>query len=78
MMLRVEKAYEYEKGRPKNEITTQLWEMLIAPDKDLLGTFLKDWKEKGLLGAYLVGEKKKQIGSAFDKIIELESGKRKE
>ncbi|OGS28219.1 MAG: hypothetical protein A2297_01920 [Elusimicrobia bacterium RIFOXYB2_FULL_48_7] len=78
LLLRIEKAYEYEKGRPKNEITTQLWEMLIDPDKDMLGTFLKDWKTRDSLEAYLVGEKKKQIRSAFDKIIELESGKRKE
>ena len=75
LILKVEKSYEYEKGRPKNEITIKMWDKLKSPDKDLLGGFLKLWKQKGTLNQSFVEEKSKQIGKAFDEIIGLESGK---
>lgn len=75
LQLNVEKAYEYEKGREKNEITTKMWEILLNPDSDLLGGFIKRWKDEGKLNKAYVLEKQKQIGEAFDQIIGLESGK---
>ena len=75
LMLNVEKAYEYEKGREKNAITTKMWEILLNPESDLLGGFIKRWKDEGKLNKAYVLEKQKQIGEAFDQIIGLESGK---
>jgi hypothetical protein len=71
----LEKAYEYDRGRPLNRITVTQWEILLSSDRNLVGGFLKMWKNKGSLGATFVAEKKTQIAEAFDQIIGLESGK---
>ena len=71
----LEKAYEYDLGRPLNKITVAQWAILLDPERNLVGGFLKMWKNKDTVGAAFVAEKKKQIGEAFDQIIGLESGK---
>ena len=78
LMLSVDKAYEYAKGRPKNEISTEQWARIRDPDRNLLGGFVKRWKEQGQLSPVFVREAGAQIAVAFDQIIELESGKNKE
>jgi hypothetical protein len=78
LMLNVDKAYEYAKGRPKNEVSTEQWEKMKDPNSNLLGGFLKRWKEQGQLSPAFVKEAGIQIAKAFDQIIELESGKNKE
>lgn len=78
LMLSVDKAYEYAKGRPKNEISTEQWAKMKDPNSNLLGGFIKRWKEQGQLSAVFVKEAETQVAKAFDQIIELESGKSKE
>lgn len=68
-------AYEYAKGRPGNEITTNQWEIMINPDRNLIGGFLRIWKEDLILSPVFVNEAQGVIGEAFDTIIGLESGK---
>jgi hypothetical protein len=68
-------AYEYAKGRPNNEISTKQWEIMIDPDRNLIGGFLKIWKQDLILSPVFVSEAKGVIGDAFDTIIGLESGK---
>ena len=75
--LNIEKAYEYAKGLPKNEITARQWEILKDPNRKLLGGFLKRWEEKSKLSEVFVREAQIQVAEGFDTIIELESGKRK-
>ena len=75
--LTLRKAYEYDKGRPLNAITLKQWDLLLSPDHDLLGGFLRDWKRKGQFKPVAVSEKKKQVADGFDQIIGLESGKLK-
>ena len=75
LLTKVEKAYEYEKARPKNVITTKMWEKLKDPEKNLLGGFLKIWQEKKTLSKTFIEEAKKTVSDAFDQIIGLESGK---
>lgn len=77
LVLELDKAYEYDRGRQLNKITVAQWDVLRDPNRNLVGGFLKMWKEKGKLGAAFVAEKKKQIADAFDQIIQLESGKRR-
>lgn len=74
-MIELDKAYEYERGRPLNTDTIKQWDTLRDPNRDLLGGFLKEWKEDGKLLPVYVERKKAQIGTAFDQIIQLESGK---
>ena len=75
LVIELNKAYEYDRGRSLNKITVTQWDVLRDPNADLVGGFLKMWKAKGSLLPGLVREKKIQIGKAFDKIIALESGK---
>lgn len=75
LKLDLEKAYEYSKQIPLNEITTQQWKLLKNPDKNLLGGFLKQWQEDSTLSAFYIDEKKMEISDAFDQIIELETKK---
>lgn len=78
LLVKVDKAYEYEKGRPKNEITTRMWEIIRDPDRNLLGGFIKRWREKGKLSKAFVEEAKGLVGEVFDIITGLESQKIKE
>jgi hypothetical protein len=68
-------AYEYAKGRPNNEITVKQWEIMINPDRNLIGGFLRIWEEDLILSPVFVSEAQSVIGDAFDTIIGLESGK---
>lgn len=72
---RLEKAHEFAKGRPNNEISAKQWEILIDQDGNLLGGFLERWERKSSLNETFVSQKQDQIADAFDTIIELESGK---
>ena len=71
----IEKIYEYEKNRPKNEFTTHMWEILKDTTRNLYGGFITRWKTEGRLGRTFINEKKKQIGDSFDQIAQLESKK---
>jgi len=71
----LDKAYEYDRNRPLNEITIKLWDKLRNPDGDLLGGFLREWQEEGALRPKYVAHKKTQIAEGFDTLIQLESGK---
>jgi hypothetical protein len=69
------KAYEFAKGRPNNEISTNQWKILLDQDRNLLGGFLKRWEEEETLSEMFVSEAQKLVSDAFDTIIGLESGK---
>jgi hypothetical protein len=76
--VRIEKIYEYEKGKPSNSITTQQWEILKSPEHDLYGGYIKEWALKDSLKAAYVEDKRKQIEGSFDLIIKLETKKVKD
>jgi len=69
------KAYEFAKGRPNNEISANQWEILIDEDRNLIGGFLKRWEEEETLSEMFVSEAQLIVSDAFDTIIGLESGK---
>lgn len=75
---RVEKVYEYELHRPNNKLTLEMWQTLKAPGKHLLGGYFTRWQQHYKLDTVFIRESKQQVGAAFDKIAELESGKIKE
>jgi hypothetical protein len=75
LTIKIDKAYEYEKGRPKNEITTRMWDVLKSPERNLLGGFVKRWREKGKLSQAFIEESKELVAEAFDLISSLESQK---
>ena len=74
------KGYEYDKNRPHNEITRQMWEVLLFKDPSdprngIWPRFLDEWKAAGTLKPAEITNDKEDVGRAFDKIIQLESGK---
>jgi hypothetical protein len=73
--LDMDKAYEYARGRPKNELSTKQWEIVRDPARNSLGGFLKLWETKGVLGETFVSEAKKAVADHLDQISGLESGK---
>jgi hypothetical protein len=77
LIQRIDKAYEYAKGRKDNDLSTKQWEILKDPDGNLMGSILKKWKSQDKLSSTYLTEKIKQISDAYDEIITLESGKQK-
>jgi hypothetical protein len=71
----LDKLYEYELHRKKNQLRIQMWDLLRNPEKNLLGGFLSRWKSEGQLNPGFVSEAKIIVGKAFDQLAELESGK---
>jgi hypothetical protein len=75
LITKVDEAYEYARGRPKNEISTRMWDVLRDPNRNLLGGFLARWKNRSTLGPAFVSDARDVVSDAFDQIIGLESGK---
>ncbi|MBL7769735.1 MAG: hypothetical protein JNK20_12190 [Flavipsychrobacter sp.] len=71
----LDKLYEYEVHRKKNQLRIQMWNLLRNPEKNLLGGFLSRWKKEGQLNLSFISEAKIIVGKAFDQLAELESGK---
>ena len=74
------KGYEYDKNRPRNEMTRQMWEVLLLksasdPRNGIWPRFLEEWKAAGALKPVEIANDKEDVGRAFDKVIQLESGK---
>jgi len=75
LQTKLQKAYEYEKNRPKNEITLKMWTILLNSNGHLLGGFITRWEKEQKLNAVFIQEEKKIVGDAFDQIAGLESQK---
>lgn len=70
------KILTYEKKRPDNFETVQMYKLLIDPNGNLLGAFFKKWKNSGTMENVFITQFKTQVSDAFDNIIELENTKR--
>ena len=70
----IQKIYEYEKHRPKNEITVKQWEILTDSSR-ILGRFITKWKTEKTLGKVYIEDKKKNIAFVFDQIAGFYSPK---
>jgi len=71
----LDKAYEYERNRKNNAITLQLWDKLRDTSGHLYGGFINRWKRESSLNPVFIGESRRQVAEAFDKIAQLESRK---
>jgi hypothetical protein len=71
----IDKIYEYEKNRPKNGTSEKMWALLKDSTGHLYGGFIRRWQREGTLDAGFIQESKRLIGSSFDQISQLESGK---
>ena len=75
VVLNAERAYEYDRGRPLNQIQIKQWNIIRDPNQGSFAGFLAHWKAKGQLSPVYISEKKKQIGIQFDAMTSLEAGK---
>jgi hypothetical protein len=73
----LEKAYEYNRGRPDNQLSTKQWEILKDSSRNLIGGFLRKWETDKTLSATFIVEIKSVVSDAFDQVAWLESGKLK-
>lgn len=74
--LAIDKAYEYVHGVPSNDLSARQWDILRRADGDLLGRFLRRWKEDGTLSPAYIEQFKRVIGEGYDEIICLEANKK--
>lgn len=70
------KAYEYSRMKSNNNISAKQWQIMISPDRKMLGGFIKMWEERGrgFSEAYLL-EVRDVVAAGFDEIIKLENAK---
>ena len=78
LLSEVEKLKEYEKYKPNNEISFQMWKILSDKERNLLAGFFQRWKEKGSLSPTFTNEVKGQVVEALNLIIEYEAQKKPE
>ena len=74
--IELQKAYEYNKGRDNNAISSKQYEILLADDHFYKG-FLKDWKAKGKESTIMSQNISEEIGDLMDQVIKAENGKNK-
>ena len=72
LQLALDKAIEYDKHRPHNDITNAMWDLMADPNGHLLEGFLVKWKNDGKESPVYLTDKKKTISDSFDQIAELE------
>ncbi len=72
----LQKAYEYNKGRDNNSLSTKQYEILIS-DAHFYKSFLGNWKTKGKESEALATDASNKIAELMDQIIKLENGKNK-
>lgn len=76
LMVDLQRAYEYVRGVPRNAISARQWRLLVDPDGDLVGRFMRRWREEGTLRPAFIAEFRMILADAFDEIICLEANKR--
>ena len=72
----LQKAYEYNKGRDLNSLSTKQYEILVS-DKDFYKQFLNNWKSSGKENKAFAQDASDKIGQLLDQVIKLENGKNK-
>lgn len=77
LLLEIAKLKEYERNKPNNEITYEMWNLLTDTEKNLIGGYFKFWEEKQTLSPEFTQEAKIQITEALDVLIQYEIKKDK-
>jgi hypothetical protein len=72
LRLELDKAIEYDKHRPNDQVTNAMWNLMSDTTGHLLGGFLVKWKKDGKESHAFVTNIKVVVDSAFSQIAELE------
>ena len=78
LLSELDKIVEYEKNKPYNDISLEMWKILSDKERNLLAGFLKRWKEQNQMSEVFVEQAKSQVMEAIDLIINYEANKSKE
>lgn len=78
LLLEMEKMEEYEKNKPNNALSYQMWQLMTDSEKNSVAGLFKRWKEKQQLSAVFLEEATGQVEEAFDVLIKYEVSKDKE
>ena len=70
LKLELDKAYEYARGRPNNAESIGQWEILLDPNRHLLGGFLRRWQAEGQLSPHFVEEARGEVAKGFRSELE--------
>ncbi|WP_431163508.1 hypothetical protein [Flagellimonas beolgyonensis] len=65
----------YEQNKPNNEVTLQMWKLLVDEDKSFLAGFIKEWKESKQLSETFRQEAKTQVIEAIELLLRFEREK---
>lgn len=68
-------AFVNAQNRANNERSVSQWGILIDEDSNLVGGFLKRWKDQGTLSKLFISEAKDIVAQSYDTIATLEEGK---
>jgi hypothetical protein len=71
----LDKAYEFAKGLPKNQVVTKQWTIIRDPKGKSAGGALAMWKEQKTMSADFVKEFGAKASEHFDQLITLEGAK---
>ncbi|WP_221391575.1 hypothetical protein [Dyadobacter sp. NIV53] len=74
----IEKMYEYEKNRPKNQVSEKMWVIVRDSTGHSFAGFIKRWQKEKTLDAAFIKESQQLVSESFDQISQLESGKIKQ
>ena len=72
---KIQKAYLYDKNRPKNQVTEGMWNLIMDPKGHLYAGFILRWKAEKKLDQTFITEAKEQVEKNFDRIAQFESKK---
>ena len=71
----LDKAYEFAKGLPKNQVVTKQWEIIRDPKEQSAGGVLAMWKATGKVSPDFAKEAGAKVAQQFDQLIVLEGAK---
>jgi hypothetical protein len=72
----IENAYTLSAAAPDNETVSAAWAALKAPEGDLYGGFVRQWRASGRLNEATRGAFSDRLTAQFDYILCLEAAKR--
>jgi uncharacterized protein YegP (UPF0339 family) len=76
LAVRLDAAVAYETGKGKaNKISVAQWKLIANPHANLLGGWIKLYRQGATMSPTYSEEKARQIGLAFDEVLKLEGGK---
>ena len=76
LSVRLDAQVAYETGKGKaNRISAAQWKLIANPHGNLLGGWIKTYRQGATMSPTYNEEKARQIGLAFDEVLKLEGGK---